>query len=506
MNVLRSICILLGVVFVGGARSVYGTDTGGNGFEQVGDAADLDQLLGGIDYLYRFCYLDKEFGFGGEPDVVTIQSAIRKMQGIANIVKTDRLDSGTLFAMRSPRCGMCDIEGKDSNITLYKSDIAYNILNYPSLKSFITPQQVKKDIAKAFNLWSKVIPINFRYTEDLVETDITISFGTRRHGALRDPFFDGKGGVLAHVFKDEPSGYVEIHFDDDEVFTRLERFGVNLIYDVVHEIGHVLGLSHTNVKDSIMWPYHKGFVPGLELSEHDIMNVQKIHGAREGSNLPSPPTTVAEPVRGAWPVPITEHVQGECPSEYAAAIIKGELHLLQGDRVWLYKLADLSEYTVVTSPMDGYEIPKYFRGLHNNQNLAYTKADGNTVFIRGRNYWLYDGTKILQGYPKRVLPLYKGIPKNTKAAFHDHHGGITYFFKGDRYWRYNERKERLAGTKKGYPLSEEFEGLPADITAAFSDTNGYRYLLKGQRVWLYRSGSSKLQKGYPRLFPLPNCQ
>ena len=47
---------------------------------------------------------------------------------------------------------------------------------------------------------------------------------------------------------------------------------------MVHQIGHVLGLSHTENKESIMWPYHKGFVPGLELSDQDVINVQNIHG------------------------------------------------------------------------------------------------------------------------------------------------------------------------------------------------------------------------------------
>ena len=94
------------------------------------------------------------------------------------------------------------------------------------------------------------------------------------------------------------------------------------------------------------------------------------------------------------------------------------------------------------------------------------------LLFSGRNHWVYDGTRLLPGYPRKILPLYKGIPKNTKAAFHDKYDGITYFFKWDRFWRYKDRKQRIAGTKRGYPLSDEFEGAPANITAAFSDGNG----------------------------------
>lgn len=85
---------------------------------------------------------------------------------------------------------------------------------------------------------------------------------------------------------------------------------------------------------------------------------------------------------------------------------------------------------------------------------------------------MYDGTNLLDDYPKKVKSFYQGVPKNVKAAFHDIQDGITYFFKGDRYWRFSDRKQRLAGTKKGFLISDDFEGLPSDITAAFADSNG----------------------------------
>ena len=103
--------------------------------------------------------------------------------------------------------------------------------------------------------------------------------------------------------------------------------------------------------------------------------------------------------------------------------------------------------------------------LNNVKNLS-------TFLFSGKNYWLFDGSDLLPDYPKKVNTLYTGVPKNAKAAFHDTEEGVTYFFKGDRYWRFSDRKQRIAGTKKGFPLSDEFEGLPSDITAAFADSNG----------------------------------
>ena len=46
----------------------------------------------------------------------------------------------------------------------------------------------------------------------------------------------------------------------------------------VHEFGHSLGLEHTNVRESIMYPWYKGYFPNIELTEDDIFGIQALHG------------------------------------------------------------------------------------------------------------------------------------------------------------------------------------------------------------------------------------
>ena len=71
----------------------------------------------------------------------------------------------------------------------------------------------------------------------------------------------------------------DAHFDDDEEFTTRRTNGVNLDWVAVHEFGHSLGLLHSNVRESIMFPWYKGYVPNIKLTDDDIQGIQERYGS-----------------------------------------------------------------------------------------------------------------------------------------------------------------------------------------------------------------------------------
>ena len=46
---------------------------------------------------------------------------------------------------------------------------------------------------------------------------------------------------------------------------------------MTHEIGHSLGLDHSNSSDSMMAPFYKGWDPFMKLSQDDITAVKTLY-------------------------------------------------------------------------------------------------------------------------------------------------------------------------------------------------------------------------------------
>ena len=67
----------------------------------------------------------------------------------------------------------------------------------------------------------------------------------------------------------------------DVTFTSSRRFvSVDLFSVTVHELGHSLGLMHSNIPDAIMFPYYRGYSKDIKLHTDDIAAIRKLYGGR----------------------------------------------------------------------------------------------------------------------------------------------------------------------------------------------------------------------------------
>ncbi|WP_062205975.1 matrixin family metalloprotease [Aureimonas sp. AU12] len=131
-------------------------------------------------------------------------------------------------------------------------------------------------IQKAFGLWESLARIDFTQLADRSDTDIVMSLGG----------FDGANGTLGQAnwyYYNRSTGQEmvdgQVTFDTAETWDFSQNpasYGYNLFAVAVHEIGHLLGLGHSDDPSSLMYPYlndQRG------PTSTDIASIQEIYGA-----------------------------------------------------------------------------------------------------------------------------------------------------------------------------------------------------------------------------------
>ncbi|KAF1877344.1 hypothetical protein Lal_00038260 [Lupinus albus] len=250
-------------------------------------------------YLTRFGYLPRYNNnnnnnktFTDEFDAKFEVGLIRYQQRLGLQV-TGKLDSNTVSQMMIPRCGVPDttthnhhhitkhfmyFPGKPRWSRPIPRTLTYAFSPVNMIHS-LTMLEIREAFQRAFFNWASVIPVNFVEAEDYGFAEIKIGFYIGEHGD-GEPF-DGVLGVLAHSFSPE-SG--RLHLDAAETWAvdfgvTKSKVAVDLESVATHEIGHILGLSHSSVKEAVMYPSLRARDKRANLNIDDIKGVQSLYGS-----------------------------------------------------------------------------------------------------------------------------------------------------------------------------------------------------------------------------------
>jgi len=209
-----------------------------------------------------------------------MEMALKLFQQTNQLPITGDLNKETLHLMMQPRCGIPDIievpaeleEFTVSGTKWDKIDLTYSFQN---LTSDSNEAQIREAINKAFAAWSSVSPLTFTEVEE--NGDFKIRWGMGEHG---DNYpFDGPSQTLAHCFFPKTGMDGQLCFDDAEFWTT-DLHGTpgqfSIILTGIHEIGHGLGIRHSQFKNSIMYPYYNNAIDNLR--PDDIAAIQSIYG------------------------------------------------------------------------------------------------------------------------------------------------------------------------------------------------------------------------------------
>nr|KYP39815.1 Metalloendoproteinase 1 [Cajanus cajan] len=266
-------------------------------------------------YLRKFGYLknDKNNSSNDHFDE-NVESALKNYQTYHNLRISGEVNAETIERMSLPRCGVPDIitHGNPNGLVILanysffpgspKWGDSKRALTYAFVSSAgvsLSMDDVRLAVNRAFKSWSQVTDFTFteRGSED-DQVDIVVGFHSGDHG---DGYpFDGPGQVLAHTFAPQDG---RLHYDADEQWTtspagqsgglegnswwwrRRRRVrprkptSIDLETVALHEIGHVIGLGHSSVSGSVMFPTYAGV--RRDLTQDDVDGIKALY---ESSN------------------------------------------------------------------------------------------------------------------------------------------------------------------------------------------------------------------------------
>lgn len=508
------------------------------------DAAAEDAEVNAENWLRLYGYLPQPSRYMSTMRSAQIlASALAEMQRFYGIPVTGVLDEETKAWMKRPRCGVPDQFGVRVKANLRRRRKRYALTgrkwNNPHLTFSIQNYTEKlgwyhslEAVRRAFRVWEQATPLVFQEVpyEDIrlrrqKEADIMVLFASGFHGDSSP--FDGTGGFLAHAYFPGPGLGGDTHFDADEpwTFSSTDLDGNNLFLVAVHELGHALGLEHSNNPSAIMAPFYQWMdTDNFQLPEDDLRGIQQLYGTPDGQPQPTRPLPTVTPRRPGrpdhrpprppqppppggkpdWPPKPGPPVQPratERPDQYGpnicdgdfdtVAMLRGEMFVFKGRWFWRVRHNRV---------LDNYPMPigHFWRGLPSDISAAYERQDGRFVFFKGDRYWLFREANLEPGYPQPLASYGLGIPYDRiDTAIWWEPTGHTFFFQEDRYWRFNEETQR---GDPGYPKPISiWQGIPVSPRGAFlSNDAAYTYFYKGTKYWKFDNERMRMEPGYPK--------
>jgi len=482
-------------------------------------------------YLKKFDYVDEEDDSMMAMDAQALRSsdkmkrAVKDFQCTWGIKETGSIDEETVKFMSRKRCGMPDSNtrcrkgvknshNRQKRYTTYDlkwpdNEVSYRINSYTN---DLSKSDVDADFAKAMKVWSDASQLKVNELTS-GNPDIKVDFFEGDHGD-NDPF-DGPGKVLAHAYF--PGNYDlagDVHFDDEESFTRKQNTGINFLWVAAHEVGHSLGLGHSNDNDALMAPFYSGYQENFKLHPDDIAGIQYLYGTPAEE---TPETSTATSSTTAVPTSttqttstttkkITTDQQTTTPRTTASPSSTTQTTPTTTRKI----TTDQQTTTLSTTVSPSTEIPFETTTSDFEQceicsdpsiDAVALGHDGSTLIFKGKYYYTLHSGAYTQNLISQDWP---NAPNDIDAALYIKSHDYTLLIKNNYVYVYESRNYLGFMT-----LDRWIDGLPSKIDSIYFYKsyefinyqwyqNKYIFVTVGDKYYKISAYNYKMYSDYPR--------
>lgn len=338
----------------------------------------------------------------------------------------------------------------------------------------------------------------------------------------------------------------DVHFDADETWLLLhsdpDADGTRLFSVAVHEFGHSLGLAHSSVLGSLMYPWYQPInESNWRLPDDDTLAIQWLYGAPEKKlwdqnpyhNYPKPdhnnitprhhkpppvPTTHAPPP----PSPKTPTPERPKPSTSPSPPSHPDKTNTRhwgkpGWRetpkpnspppfhpTWHPPYSKTPKFTEKPVRVSSTHWPPFSKA-GGKPNICDTTYDAITVIRRemyvfkDKWFWRIGENGLYPGFPVQIERFWPHLPRNFSRidAVYERFDYKIVFFIGRQYFMYEG-----AVLLPDYPKPISSLGLPEDLDHIDGATvwghNSKTYLFSGNKYWKLDEEAGRIELDYPR--------
>ncbi|GMS87753.1 hypothetical protein PENTCL1PPCAC_9928, partial [Pristionchus entomophagus] len=442
------------------------------------------------DYLRRYGYLTPVKDSGGAARLVDATEAISKFQRMYSLPITGQVDERTARIMRTPRCGIPDV-GDYVDIPLNgrkrkkrsvfskwkKTNLTYFIVDRPS---YMDARLVDGTIWQSFQQWMNISTLSFRPARSEKDADITISFPhSHTHSNCSSRFAQAD---LAHAFFPETG---RVHYNMDWRWDTPNR----LSSVTVHELGHAIGLVHSQDAKSVM--YALNTPDAKHITTVEINELRESYGVKPGIGW-----VEEDLIRRETPDEVSTP-PNPCKSTVDAAFRRrGQYIFFKGG--WMWRFSSDTRTMVGVNRID-----QFYRGIERVD--AAVEVDDQVYLFSGTDVYIEMNGRLSGAMSLRQLGMRDSDKIDSAFIWHatnfEGQPGVYLMDESNGlYYRFDTRHRRIV---PHYPKKRNLQwgSIPrADAALSFGPNNDLLFI-RGQEALMLNqtaSGGVRVIEGYPR--------